>query len=144
MYTIIRSILRIVLVVFLSSFPLKMFSQTGLPDISLTSTEGKTFNLKDFNDNNKATLVVFWATWCKPCIDELDNIAYYYKDWSEQADFNLVSICIDDSRTSSTVKSFVRGRDWPFVVLLDENQDLKRTLNVTDIPFYCIYDTKGR
>jgi thioredoxin-related protein len=29
-------------------------------------------------------------------------------------------------------------------VLLDENQDLKRTLNVTDIPFYCIYDTKGK
>lgn len=132
----------LVLSIFLA-LPLKMVSQTGLPDVTLTSIDGKIYNLKEFENKDKVTIVIFWATWCKPCINELDNISDYYEDWIIEADFNLVSVCIDDSRTSSTVKSFVRGRDWQFPVLIDENQDLKRSMSVTDIPFYCLLDKKG-
>ena len=118
-------------------------SQQGIPDVQLESSDGKSYNLGEFN-NGKPTVMVFWATWCKPCIEELDNIADYYSDWTEQADFNFLSVCIDDSRTSSAVKGFLHGRDWPFLVLMDENQDFKRTMNVADIPFYCIYNKEGK
>lgn len=137
-------IIRTTLIIFFMALPVKMISQAGLPEGKLYSTDGKIYSLKELGDSNMVTVLVFWATWCKPCIEELDNIADYYSEWSDQADFKFVSICIDDSRTSSTVKSFVMGRNWPFPVLMDENQDMKRTLSVTDIPFYCLYNKNGK
>lgn len=36
------------------------------------------------------------------------------------------------------------GKKWPFIVLIDENQDVKRAMNVTDIPFCFIFDKTGK
>lgn len=38
----------------------------------------------------------------------------------------------------------VEGREWPFTVILDRNQDLKRAMNVNGIPFLFVLDKTGR
>ena len=95
-----------------------LISQEGLPDLQLKGSDGKYFNLATLN-NNKPIVMIFWATWCKPCVEELDNIADYFAEWNEQADFNFITVCTDDARSSSTVKGFLKGRAWPFTVLMD-------------------------
>jgi cytochrome c biogenesis protein CcmG/thiol:disulfide interchange protein DsbE len=144
MDTIISKILKAGLLLAILLGSSGIYAQTEIPDIELSDMDGDSYQLSDLVSGEKITVVIFWATWCKPCIDELDNIADYYDEWLNEIEFNLVSVCIDDSRTSSSVKGFVRGRDWPFWILMDENQDLKRTMNVTDIPYYCIFDKKGK
>ncbi|HQQ20643.1 MAG TPA: TlpA family protein disulfide reductase, partial [Bacteroidales bacterium] len=55
----------------------------------------------------------------------------------------LYAISIDDAKTASRVAPFVNGKGWEFTVLLDQNWDLKRALNIVDIPFLCILNGDG-
>jgi thioredoxin-related protein len=43
----------------------------------------------------------------------------------------------------SKVKSYVDGVNWPFEVLLDPNEDLKRELNFQTIPYTLMLDKEG-
>jgi thiol-disulfide isomerase/thioredoxin len=125
-------------------FLTNLYSQTSLPDIQAAGTDGKQYRLSDFGGNNQPAAVIFWATWCKPCIDELDNLSELLAEKDDPSSYNIITICIDDARTASTTRSFVAGKQWPFLVLIDINQDIKRAMNVTDIPHYILFDKNGK
>ena len=83
---------------------------------------------------DKIVILSFWATWCKPCIAELTAVADLLDDWKEETGVKFIAVSIDDSRSSSRVKSFVKGRDWQYDIYLDDNQNLKRALGINLIP----------
>jgi len=114
-----------------------------VPSIELQTMNGGQANLKTYAENDKITIVSFWATWCKPCKKELNNLKYLMPDWKEQYDTELVAISLDDSRTSRKVKSFVNGERWQFDVLLDVNKKSKRALNFSAIPYSMVINKKG-
>lgn len=114
-----------------------------LPAIDIKTLDGKTFNTKDITNDGKPIIISLWATWCKPCVSELLAISDLYDEWVEETGVKLYAIAIDDSKTASRVAPFVNGKGWDFEVLQDPNWDLKRALNVVDIPFLCILNGKG-
>ena len=112
-------------------------SQTNkntLPSIIVTSLDGKSVDTKTFNNDGKPIVISFWATWCKPCAKELDAITEVYDDWQEETGVKVFAVSIDDSRNANKVAPFANGKDWPFEIYMDANQDLKRALNVNAIP----------
>jgi thiol-disulfide isomerase/thioredoxin len=112
------------------------YSQKELPNISLKSLDNNSVNVKaDFSEKDKVYVYVFWATWCAPCIQELDVMNDVYSDWKEELNMEIVAISIDDARTGKRVKPMVNGRSWDYTVLLDTNQDLKRTLSIANPPY---------
>ncbi len=117
-----------------------VFAQESFAPVKLKSVSGKTVNFADVAATSKDTIVVisFWATWCIPCIAELDNISDVYKEKQAIKPFKFIGVSIDDSRTSQRVKPFIAGKGWQFDVLLDINSELKRALNVTDVPHVII------
>jgi len=114
-----------------------------LPSVDLKTLDGKTINTKDIVNDGKPIIISLWATWCKPCVAELMAISDVYDDWVEETGVKLYAISIDDSKTASRVAPFVNGKGFDFVVLQDQNWDLKRALNIVDIPFLCILNGKG-
>lgn len=110
------------------------YSQHELPNVDLTSIEGKSVTLKNETNKDGITIVSLWATWCVPCLKELDAINEVYVDWQEETNVELIAVSVDDSRTVGRVKSLVNGKDWDYKVLLDKNNDLKRALNASSIP----------
>ena len=51
------------------------FSQKQMPDISLKNLDNVSLNVKnDFVEQDKIYIFSFWATWCAPCIQELQDI----------------------------------------------------------------------
>jgi peroxiredoxin len=94
---------------------------------------GKSINTKSTYNKKGLTVYSFWATWCVPCINELDDIHKEIEKWDE-ADVKIVAISTDDSRTKRRVRPMVNGKKWNFEILLDENQALKRALNINAIP----------
>jgi thiol-disulfide isomerase/thioredoxin len=116
------------------------FSQESLPSIKIKSISGKEINFSEIAKASKDTLLVvsFWATWCIPCVAELDNISDEIKEKQAIKPFKFIGIAIDDSRTAQRVKPFVKGKGWQFDVYTDVNSDLKRALNVTDVPHVLI------
>lgn len=115
-----------------------------LPDVSLKTLEGETVNIADYAKDGKTTVFSFWATWCIPCKEELNNINEYYADWQEDYDMELVAVSIDDQRSTGRVQSYVNGTGWEYTVLLDVNEDLKRALNFQTVPFTMVVDKEGK
>ncbi|WP_425077375.1 TlpA family protein disulfide reductase [Psychroserpens sp. S379A] len=123
-------------ILFLTLFSLSLssYAQQDLPNVDLTSIDGKSVNLKNETNKDGITIVSLWATWCVPCLKELDAINEVYVDWQDETNVELIAVSVDDSRTVGRVKSLVNGKDWDYKVLLDKNNDLKRALNAASIP----------
>lgn len=114
-----------------------------IPSVDLKTLDGDVMSTKQFYDGSHPFIVSLWATWCTPCKEELEAISLVYEEWQEEFGVVLYAVSIDDSRSASKVAPFVRAKGWDYVVLQDINSDLKRALNVVDVPFLCILNENG-
>jgi cytochrome c biogenesis protein CcmG, thiol:disulfide interchange protein DsbE len=89
----------------------------------------------------KVTVVSFWATWCKPCKEEMRAMFPLIQKF--QGDVEYIAISIDDTKTMSKVGPYVSSKGYTFTVLLDPNKDLFRSLNGTDVPYTLVYAADG-
>ena len=109
-----------------------------LPNITLKSLDGKSVTTQEISNSENLKVLSFWATWCVPCINELDAISEVYEEWQDETNVEIIAISTDDSRTRQRVKPLVNGKGWEYQILIDENQDLKRALNITTLPHVVI------
>ncbi len=136
-----RSLLSIALLVFVTA--IAQAPQT-LPSLVLKDVNGKNKNVADYAKTGKVTIINFWATWCTPCKKELTNINdNLYETWKDKYNVDLVAVSIDNAKNVLKVKPSVDGQAWEFDVLLDVNEDLKRALNVNNVPYTILLDKKG-
>mgnify|MGYP001626807044 FL=1 len=105
-----------------------------LPSLVLKDLDGNDINLNTLVESENIFVFSFWATWCVPCINELDAISEVYEDWQDETKVKLIAIATDDTRTKKRVRPIVNGKGWEYLVLYDDNQDLKRALNITTLP----------
>lgn len=71
-------------------------------------------------------IVNFWATWCKPCVEELPSLIREMKAHKEDS-LQLILVSLDDQETyNGKLKTFIRERNYEGLFLwLDEtNADL--------------------
>ncbi|MFD2698535.1 TlpA family protein disulfide reductase [Mesonia sediminis] len=110
-------------------------AQSQMPNVQLKNMDNQLKNVyKDYAEDDKVYIFSFWATWCAPCINELEAIKAVYTDWQEEVDVELIAISIDDARTVKRVKPMVNGKAWEYEILLDTNQELKRKLQINNVP----------
>ncbi|GHC56250.1 TlpA family protein disulfide reductase [Ulvibacter litoralis] len=110
------------------------FAQNELPNVDLTTLEGNTVTMQKAAASDNVVIVSLWATWCVPCIKELDAINEVWDDWKEETNVELIAVSVDDSRTASRVKPLTSGKGWEYEILLDPNNDLKRALGASTVP----------
>jgi cytochrome c biogenesis protein CcmG/thiol:disulfide interchange protein DsbE len=123
------------------------FTITGdgdkIPSATLKKLDGSKVNSNTFSNDGKPMIISFWATWCKPCIAELNAIHESYPDWVKETGVKLIAISIDDARSVAKVVPFVKTKGWQYEVYTDENQDFKRVMNVNNPPQTFLIDAKG-
>ncbi len=109
-------------------------AQNELPDVDLSTLGGETINFQEVTSDGNVKIVSLWATWCVPCLKELDAINDVYEDWQDETSVELIAVSIDDSRTVKRVKPLINGKAWDYKILLDTNNDLKRALGAATVP----------
>tara|TARA_B100001105_G_scaffold171179_1_gene137777 strand:- start:112 stop:609 length:498 start_codon:yes stop_codon:yes gene_type:complete len=128
-----KQILTFLAVLLTTTFSFSQESRS-LPNVKVKTLAGDAFNISDLDNNNKPMVISFWATWCKPCKKELNNISEVYEDWQKETGVKLVAVSIDDTRSMSKVAPYINASDWEYEVYLDPNKDLCRLLGVSTVP----------
>jgi len=124
----------IVLTFFIFGYSYSQSSVRKIPSVNVKTLDGRTVNTSAISNEGKPIIISFWATWCKPCIRELDAIADVYEDWVAETGVQLIAVSIDDTRNTAKVSPFINGKGWEYKTLLDPNGDFKRALGVNMVP----------
>lgn len=121
-----------------------LWAQKSIPSVDIRTLNGKTVNIQQYtHKTGKITVLSFWATWCKPCIQELDAIKDLYPEWQDKYDVQLVAVTIDDTRTLAKVGPLVESKAWDYIILADPNRALMAALNFQTPPQTFLLNAQG-
>lgn len=118
-------------------------AMAALPSVMLKDMDGRSVDTAALDNDGKPIIIDFWATWCKPCVRELNAIKDVYPDWQDETGVKFIAVSIDEAQNAQKVKPFVSQKGWDYEVLLDPNSDFKRAMGVSDPPHVFVIDGKG-
>ncbi len=112
------------------------------PAFHLQDIEGHTFNL-DQQLGRDILLVNFWATFCIPCLSELDTFSNLQNRHGRQG-FRVIAVSVDQPQTQARVRSFALAKAFPFPVLFDPDQQGYRLYQISVLPTTVLIDRHGQ
>ena len=88
----------------------------------------------------KVVLVSFWATWCKPCEDEMPAMERLYRSLPRDR-FELVAISVDDA--PEPVEAFAKRLGLTFPIAMDFGQKVAAAWGTLRFPETLLVDRDG-
>jgi len=129
------------LLVVLSCFVLFASAHAAGRNWTLTNVNGGDFSIS--NDNGgRPSLLVFWATWCKPCKAELDAMKGTLDDLNKRG-MNVLLVAEDNQKSKSRVKPFLDTKAYGWTALHDPDGEVLKLYGGTSIPFTVMLDKSG-
>ena len=110
------------------------------PDFSLSDLNDKPYRLSDFR--GKVVFLNFWATWCKPCREEMPSMEILNKNF-EKDGLVILAVSIDRVTTSKDIPPFVKGMNLTFPVLVDSWGKTDKPYKRMGVPETFIIDQNG-
>ena len=109
-------------------------SDEGMPQIQLVDLNNQAVRLNDYK--GKTIFINFWATWCKPCVEEMSSIE---KMQTLLNDKEIVFL-LASSENIEDIKEFSRNHNYQFNYVHLENGE---ALNIQALPTTFIINPKG-
>ena len=88
----------------------------------------------------QVVLVNFWATWCKPCEDEMPSMERLYRSLEGEG-FELVAVSVDED--PDLVRAFRERLAVTFPIALDPTQDASSRYQTQGFPESLLVDRNG-
>ncbi len=125
-----------------------------LPALALALTPGQKINLfsgKDLDGNTidmsrlvgkKPVMLVFWASWCPSCREEVPKINKLYEKYRKQGmEFIGINVGYNDSVTKA--RAFVKKTGMAYPVIFDKRGKISRMFAVQGVPTVFVTDRNG-
>jgi peroxiredoxin len=111
------------------------------PNFKLVNLDGKYVELNSITGNGPI-LLSFWATWCKPCLEEMVEYNKIYEQFKDNG-FVLLAISTDTEKSVAKVKPYIKSKDYKFTVVLDTNSEVARKYYAQQMPYTVLIDKNG-
>lgn len=136
--------LKLLLCVALTALGMSVIADTRLP-----RTNDRDLKQRIARHKGKVVLVNFWATWCGPCMEELPDLARFYRSYKARG-MEMIGVSFDDEETADqTVPPVLRRHRVEYPVLIVK-QDFDRFADRFDkgwrgeVPRFYLYDQSGK
>jgi len=110
------------------------------PDFTLPDVSSGQVALQDVVKTNEATLLVFWATWCPYCRQEVPELNKINAEYQGKG---LKVLAVDIGETQQKVASFIGQAGIQYTVLLDSDNSVAGQYGVRGIPANVLVDKDG-
>ena len=87
--------------------------------------------------------VVFFATWCPPCVEELQRLAEIQARWEERG-YRLVLVAVKTRHTPERLVRFAADNRPPGELLFDSDGRAARALGGEQLPTHFLFDAAGK
>lgn len=110
------------------------------PDFVLPNLNEKSVRLSDYR--GKVVFLNFWATWCKPCREEMPSMEVLYKNFDRDG-LVVLAVSIDRVTTKKDIPPFVSSMNLTFPVLVDSWGQTDKRYKLMGVPETYIIDQQG-
>ena len=120
------------------------FEEQLFPEVTLFDKNDKQINLSLYlkSENNKITILNFWATWCPPCIDELPSLNNLSKDLMAD-DIDVLAVSMDRGNSSKLIKFLEKNGGENLVFFQDKNWSAGKNIPIKGLPVTLIVKNRN-
>jgi phosphate/phosphite/phosphonate ABC transporter binding protein len=116
------------------------------PPFAMRDLDRKIFSIRDHagpkaTEPKKAIVLVFFATWCKPCMKEIPIIKRVHRSWKGR---QVEVIYVGLSQGAKELGPFAKKKKLPWRVVPDSFGLLARRYGASQLPHLFIIDGEGK
>src|SRR6266849_8807042 len=108
------------------------------PEIALKDLQGQEVRLSDLH--GKVVLVNFWATWCKPCKEEMPAMQASYDKLRDQG---FIVLAVNELEDVEKVAEHIKTHGHTFLVVMDHDNRVANRYGVVGLPASFLIDRQG-
>lgn len=101
------------------------------PRLALPTLDGRRATLEDHA--GKLVVLNFWATWCRPCTDEMPTLEALWRRYRDRG-LVVLGVAVDRGAPRALLDPYVKGLELTFPILLDADMAAARAWRVGAIP----------
>lgn len=112
-----------------------------IKDFSLPDITGKEVSVVNEIAKNRLTIIDFWASWCRPCMQEMPNIKALH---SQYKTLGIIGVSLDEDKEQWL--NTINEQDLNWVQLSDLqgwNSKAARLFEVSSIPYTLVVSQDG-
>ncbi len=111
-----------------------------VPDFSFTTIDGKSYKMSDLK--GKTVLLVFFATWCGPCMKELPRIES--EIWQKYKSKNFMVVALGRQHTMEEIQKFNQTKGFTFTLAPDPERKIYSKFFKQYIPRNVLVNKEGK
>lgn len=81
--------------------------------------------------SDKVKVINFWATWCRPCMEELPHFEKIHRQYKDQ-NVEVLLVSLDQASMTDKVKNSLKKNDITAKVVLLDEVDFNKWINQVD------------
>lgn len=104
---------------------------------------GKNYTFGQVKKGKPMTLLIFWASWCGPCRNEIPELKQFYNEYKDKV--SMVSLSIDNKYANWKMAVEKENMPWLNLSGLPNNPSgIKEKFNINTVPNLILLDKNGK